>query len=372
MQAEPRRSPIVKQAVEGKGYVVVENNFEALNTDIDSAAELKAAVFAFAEKADFVPIFHHALLSDRGYPLTFVQPEDLGLESKRRQAVVPRPLIPNSTKTLVDASPESKIHRFFESWVNVNINEHSDVKYNVDGIAVIISLPYTEEQTRHHDSAAYSDADLMKNPNLSIMIPVEERGSVVGWENSHHAVHASHKAQTSLVQNSMVLSKMRKHVPISVNIDKLTKSEVFFGTNEVMVMLDNYVHGGAANYMRKKLLRVHAYISHKNSNAQTKYTHIPTEAIWDLTRSGANSKDFFLKDTDYVFEQSEDEVSDEEDRQKAAGSAAGGSAAGKGTAAGAGTAGAGTAGGKGTAGAGTAGDSSMNKRGRPPKKKHRA
>jgi hypothetical protein len=309
MQVEPRRSPIVKQAVEGKGYVVVENNFEALNTDIDSAAELKATVYAFAEKADFIPIFHHALLSDRGYPLTYVQPEEIGLESKRKQAIVPRPLITNSTKTLVDSSPESKIHRFVESWVNVNINEHSDVKYDVEGIAVILSPVDTEEQTRHHDLAAYSDTDLMKNPNLSIIISVDERGSLVGWEYSHHAVHASHKAQTTLVQNSMLLSKIRKNVPASVDVDNLRKSEIFFGTNEVMVILDNFVHGGAVNHMRKALLRVHAYIGHKGSNTQTKYTHIPSEAIWDLTRPGAKSKDFFIKDTDYKFDYSDDEDS---------------------------------------------------------------
>ena len=327
MEQQPRRCPLIAEAVDGKGWVVVENKFDNIDTSINSIDELEATTKAFIAKAEFSPVFHHAILSERGYPLTTLPSEKvkgMSLKSTRKQAVVYRPVEANSTKTVVDSTPESKLHCYMEKWVDVNINQKSDIKYRIKGIAIIKSEPKADEQVRHHDSAAMHDPDLMYSPDVSIMIPITERGNLMGWDNSHHVVYASDKAKN--LEKGMNISVVRKSVPPHVDIHKLEKREIFYGTNEVLLMVGCFMHGGAPNHMRKPVYRLHAYLVRENYASLTKYTHVPSETMWDLTRAGANSRDFFLKDTqcdltDVGEESSEDEAimrkPDKKDTQQA-------------------------------------------------------
>ena len=135
---EQRISPLIVEMVDGKGYAKTDIEWQEIcekyGVDIDSSEEFAAVVKVLADEAHrayksmgpsqkipdevFKPIVECAVLCDRGYPINMVQAEKVGKAPGRFQAKVIRPLQPGSTKTLVDNSPQSRLCRFMDAYID--------------------------------------------------------------------------------------------------------------------------------------------------------------------------------------------------------------------------------------------------------------
>ena len=247
----------------------------------------------------FKSIFQYAVLSKRGYPSDLVHATTVSLEPNRYQAKIIKPLQPFSTKVVEDNSVESRLYRFAQGYLDTQINPHSEVQYDVHDMNIIASDPLADWQERHIDFEDYSDPKIKAFPNFSIILPYEERASACVWDESHYAVEAGHKVNTCLVPPPIGFSQVadilkaqgKEHL-----MDGISMKEVFFGTNQMFIFLDNLVHSGAPNHMNKKVYRLHFYVVRRNSEAPTKYTFFPSEIVWDLTRSGSSTPKIYLSE----------------------------------------------------------------------------
>jgi len=312
-----RTSDLMRAMVEGDGYAIRSIPF---NEDIDSPDELAAVARALIAKAKgrkaqgdgilpangFRPIFEHAIVCERGYPINFAMSEDVGRVATRFQAKIPRPVQPASNKTLVDDSPESRLIRFCEQIVDKELNTGSDVRYVISEVNIIASAPDSREQPRHHDFQAYSDSELIRKPNASFMIPIDERGTLCGYPGSHKLVHAENYLANRHIPVAKRYSKIRKMLDGVIDMNKMEKRELYFGTDEYCSFVDNFLHTGAANRMRIAISRIHFYVVREDSVPPTEYTHMPSELVWDVTSKGVTSESIYERD-----ERVEDEMEDE-------------------------------------------------------------
>ena len=310
---EQRISPLIVEMVDGKGYAKTDIEWQEIcekyGVDIDSSEEFAAVVKVLADEAHrayksmgpsqkipdevFKPIVECAVLCDRGYPINMVQAEKVGKAPGRFQAKVIRPLQPGSTKTLVDNSPQSRLCRFMDAYIDYKLNATGAEPYVSSDINLIMSYEEVDAQTRHQDFEDYSNPEMKYKPNMSVMIAVEERGNLDIWDETHKLVKVCHKVGDELLSPGKEVTRVSKIVG---DMNKFQKQEVFFGTEEAMWFLDNTIHGGGKNHMKKILVRVHAYVVRKNAVAQSASTFIPADVAWDATRNGATSKEFFLSD----------------------------------------------------------------------------
>jgi hypothetical protein len=221
------------------------------------------------------------------------------MTTNRFQAQIVKPLQPSSNRLLQDDSVESRLHRFCQAFVDTQINPHSDTPYDVADLNIIMSDPLADYQERHIDFEDYSNPQLKKFPNFSVMLPYEERASACIWDESHHLVDAAHQVHSKLVPPSLAFSEVasilkdqgKQHL-----MEGIAMKEVFFGTNQMLLFLDNTMHSGAANHMNKKVYRLHFYVVRRNSIAPSLYTFFPSEVVWDLTRQGSKTPKLFLSE----------------------------------------------------------------------------
>jgi hypothetical protein len=247
----------------------------------------------------FKSIFQYAVLSKRGYPSDLVHASTVGMNPNRFQAKIIKPLQPFSTKVIENTSVESRLYRFAQGFLDTQINPYSDVPYDVHDMNIILSDPLADYQERHIDYEDYSDPKTKAYSNFSVILPYEERASACVWEESHYAVEAGHKVHTGLVPPPIGFSQMSdilKEQGKEYLMEGMAMKEVFFGTNQMFLFLDNTVHSGAANHMNKKVYRLHFYVVRRNSEAPTKYTFFPSEIVWDLTRSGSLTPKLYLSE----------------------------------------------------------------------------
>jgi len=247
----------------------------------------------------FKPIFHYALLNDRGYPSNLVQASTVGMKDNRFQAQIVKPLMPSSNRIIIDDSVESRLHRLAQGYIDTQINPYSDTPYDLFDMNILKSDPLADYQERHIDFEDYSNPELKNFPNFSVMLSYEERASACVWDESHHAVGAAHQVQCKLIPAALGFSEVasilkeqgKEHL-----MEGITMKEIFFGRNQAFVFLDNAMHSGAANHMNKTVYRLHFYVVRRNSIAPSKYTFFPSEIVWDLTRSGSKTPKLFLSE----------------------------------------------------------------------------
>ena len=297
-------SDLMKDMINDKGYAIRKIPF---NEDIDSPEELTAVAIALINKALDVepdendempphgsrPIFEHVLECNEGFASDLVMSEAVGKTPNRYQAKIMRPVQPASNKTLVDNSPESRLFRFCEHIVDKELNSGSDVRYIVSEVNIIETEPDGREQPRHHDFAAYSDRELESKPNCSFILPIEKRANLCVWEKTHKLVHAEQRLIKAHIPVEKRYSKLRSMLSDVMDINRLHKEEIFFGTDEYCSFLDNFVHSGAKNRTLLSLFRLHFYVVRDDAVPPTQYTHIPSEVVWDLTRNGVLSQNIF-------------------------------------------------------------------------------
>jgi hypothetical protein len=162
-----------------------------------------------------------------------------------------------------------------------------------------MSDPLADYQERHIDFEDYSNLELKKYPNFSVMLPYEERASACVWDESHHLVDAAHQVHSKLVPPQLAFSEVSHILKVQGKehlMQGIPMNEVFFGTNQMLLFLDNTMHSGAANHMNKKVFRLHFYVVRRNSIAPSLYTFFPSEVVWDLTRTGTMTPKLFLSD----------------------------------------------------------------------------
>jgi hypothetical protein len=214
----------------------------------------------------------------------------IGKKSGRFQATVERPLVPDSSKTLVDSSTESRLHRLANGIVNTILNKESDYKYVVAALNILLSKEFTREQMRHFDLQGYYDEELKKKPGISLVIPIDYTGSIAVWAESHKYVQAAKKLEAQGIAEENMVSEFRK---INGNVAELEKTIEYFGQDEMFMVLDNTVHAGAKNHANKAVCRMHIYAVIEGTQANTKDTNILQPLIWNITRKGAESEDFY-------------------------------------------------------------------------------
>lgn len=343
----PKLSPTMQQMRDGKGFTIGEIPFREIcedgYCDIDSCEELQTVVMSYlAKDKSKNAIFETAILGNDAYPKRITFGKYVGKKARRFQTKIAKPTQPGSTKTKVDNSPESRLYRFCEKFVDVVINKDSDVPFMLSEVNILESGPFASNQTRHHDFNKYSNPMLINMPNSSFVFAIGERASMHIWPNTQDITHAAHSAEESLIPPNKILSEVRKilkNSPKQIDINDCRMQEVYFGVNEFLGFLDNTIHGGAPNHMNKTLFRLHFYVVRKDAVAPTKYTFFPADVVWDITRNGAPkpegiyisdikknpklAKNFIFGENDDDFEEvDQDEVEsvdeDEEDDEPAA------------------------------------------------------
>lgn len=294
-------NPHIKEMVDGKGYKIVNIDYakvkrENKDVDIESCEEMQAVLKAHVSKLlamkdnPFTPIFECGELNDRGYPIDARYAFQIGKKTNRFQATIERPLMPNSMKTLKDSSTESRLYRVVTGIVNSLLNKGCDYKYITAVLNIIMTTAFGREQMRHFDLTAYYDKELMKKPGISILIPIDDSGVIEIWEGSHKYVHDAKKVEAQGTASHLIWSEFRKLVG---EIRNIAKTSAYFGTDEMCMVLDNTVHAGAKNVRNEPTFRLHIYVVIEGTVPNTMDTNVPCEIVWDLTREGAMSEDFF-------------------------------------------------------------------------------
>lgn len=298
-------NPHVKEMVEGRGYKIIKVDYvkvhrENKDVDIDSVGEAQAVMKAQVIKMlgmddnPLTPIFECAELNNRGYPIDARYAFQICKKTNRMQAVVPRPLVSGSNKTLVDDSTESRLWRLAIGIINTMINDGADFKYVVQALTILMSTEFAREQMRHHDLEAYYDDELKKTPGISIVIPIDYKAAVAIWGESHKYVQIAKKMEAKGTADYNIMSEFRELAAAEgIEVKELEKTTEYFGEEEMLMVLDNTIHAGAKNASNRAVFRLHIYATIEGTQANTAATNIPASVVWDLTRKGADSEDFY-------------------------------------------------------------------------------
>lgn len=291
--------------VEGRGYKTLKVDYKLVHhenkdVDIDSCEEMQAVLKAHVGKIlglpddPFTPIFECGELNERSYPIDARYAFQIGEECHRFQCPIEKPLVEGSSKIKVDSSTESRIHRAVEGVVKTMLNKGADYNYVVAALNILMSRPLARSQMRHCDLEPRYDEELAKKPGISIVIPIDDTGVIEVWEGSHKYVQAAKKVEMQGTAPHLMWSEFRKLVG---EVRSIAKTTEYFGEDEMFMILDNTIHAGAKNNQLHATFRLHIYIVIEGTAPNTMDTNLPCEIVWDLTREGATSLDFFSSKT---------------------------------------------------------------------------
>jgi hypothetical protein len=316
----------VKQIVRGLGYgvcriphVEIAKQPNVFIQNHDDLQETLTGLIDEYKNDEWHTIFEHGILNKKGYPKTAKYSHVVGKDTNRYQMPIPRPVEPGSNKTAFDNSHKSKIWLWAYALCDVMFNSEEpapkkswfsglfswkksanstrqEVRYKPVGLALLKTIIRGREQFRHHDMEAHCHNDEYGS-DFAIVIPIKVRGSLCGWDYSHHVVHATECAKDLSLQKYRILSAVReflkKNPNFKIEVDECGKKVIFFDIDEMCVFTGNFVHAGAENETFEDVYRFHIYIVRENADVITMRTFPPSDVVWDLTRKGAASEDIF-------------------------------------------------------------------------------
>lgn len=297
------RDEILREVCKGKGNIILNIPFAELSTyahvTIDNLGEFEAVIQDILDSLtdkDWLDLFERGIINKFGFPITYEFAHNLGDEAGRRMVVLKRPVQPGSTKTLVDDSAISRLYVFGDALTD----ELFGPDFHLNKISILISFPENDDQARHIDYKEHIVRDDYRDSDFAVVMAFKHRGNLIVYDYSQHIVHACAKADSTNVEDSQKYSIVREDLEsnehFKIGVHECERREVFFGTNEMLVFGDNFVHGGAANTMFIPVVKVHFYITKRSRKAPKNQTVVLHNIAWDLTRKGAASKDVIFKD----------------------------------------------------------------------------
>jgi hypothetical protein len=283
---------IIADVIKGQGHAVLKIPFNDMCTKfpgliIDGVAELTAVVENFAHNLrdiDWSDLFQYAIIGKHGHPLTYEFAENLDKVPTRFIHTIKRPVQPGSTKTLVNDTPESKICCLGDALTECLFGS----LYKMDKVSVILSEPLADRQVKHTDYKPHGVKTIDTETDFGCTIAIRHTASMRGYNYSQHIVQANFEAEMEGVAENQRLASVREKLKLNANfkidINECNQTVIYYGTNEVFVFGDNYVHGGDENYSMFETLRLHFYIVRIGYTSLNNKTVVLDKLVWELTR----------------------------------------------------------------------------------------
>lgn len=287
---------VLAEVQNGKGFEVIKTPFEKLvqhgDVKIDCVDEFEAcmqSVINSISDDEWSALFEHGIINKYGHAITYEFSENVDKVPNRFMYLLKKPVQPDSTKLLIDDTPISKLFAFGEALVKEIFGDD----FKLDKISILLSEADARDQVRHIDYKGRipTDGDM----DYALIMPFKFRASMALWPFSQFFVRATEQALNKGMDSnrmySFVRDKINSNPECKINFDSCERKSVFFGTDEMLIIGENTVHGGDKNTMSVDAFRAHFYITHKSRKAPNNKTIVLENLVWDATRKGAQSID---------------------------------------------------------------------------------
>jgi hypothetical protein len=158
----------------------------------------------------------------------------------------------------------------------------------LDKASIILSEPLCNHQIKHIDFKPHGVKEIETETDFACTIPIRHTASMRGYSYSQHIVQANYEAEMARVEENQRLSFVRKKLNMNANfkigINECNQIVIYYGTNEVLIFGDNYVHGGDKNYSSIEMFRLHFYIVRIGYASLNNKTVVLDKLVWELTR----------------------------------------------------------------------------------------
>jgi len=288
----------LREVQNGKGYKVLKVPFAKISEDcyvkIDGVEEWEACIEAIIKNIsdeEWEMLFSHGIINKYGYAVHYEFSDNVGKEPTRYMYLLKRPVQPGSAKTLVDDSPSSKLFVFGEAMVEKIFGND----FKLDKILLLLSEADSPAQVRHINCKAHISKDNEGDMAYTVIMPFKFRGVMAVWPFSQFFVRATQEAINQGLDESRMHSfvrvKIESNPECKIDFDSCEKNSVFFGTDELLIVGENTVHGGEKNTMYVDVFCAHFYVSRKEKKSLNDKPVLLENLVWDLTRKGAQSVD---------------------------------------------------------------------------------